>query len=542
MNIRASVVGAAGFAGIELVRLLLRHPDFEVASVTSDALAGTPVSQAYPAFAGQTDLVFSACDDAAFDGCDVAFLAVPHTASLGMAPGLLARGVSVIDLSADFRLKDPATYERWYKTPHTAPRLLPGAAFGLPELARGELGCAAAARAEGKAALVACAGCYPTATSLAAAPALASGLVDGAGVVVVDAVSGVTGAGKKATERTHFCFADGNVEAYGVGTHRHTPEIEQILRIPGRVVSLRTSPARARPPVHGDAAARARRALPRVEDLVERYAAFYADDAFVQVLPAGTLPRTASVVGTNRAHVGVGVAEGARAIVAVGAIDNLGKGAAGQAVQCANVVFGLPRRVASRPWPCRCRARREHAHDFVCLLGRRGRPGRSGHLGHPGAPAAAAVAAAAAANPPAPLHAAGADPAAAFPCTPLPGGGVASARGFSAAGVHAASARSPAGWTWPWWPPTSRAPVPPCSRATRSARRRCASRVRTFPRAARRPRAGRRGARRAAWSSTPATRTRPLASAASKPPARRRAWRRARLAARSARCWWHPRA
>ena len=150
MNIRASVVGAAGFAGIELVRLLLRHPDFELASVTSDALAGTPVSQAYPAFAGQTDLVFSACDDAAFDGCDVAFLAVPHTASLGMAPGLLARGVSVIDLSADFRLKDPAVYERWYKTPHTASRLLPEAAFGLPELARGELERAAAARAEGR--------------------------------------------------------------------------------------------------------------------------------------------------------------------------------------------------------------------------------------------------------------------------------------------------------------------------------------------------------------------------------------------------------
>ena len=343
MNIKASVVGAAGFAGIELVRLLVRHPDFQLVSVTSDALAGTPVAQAYPAFAGVTDLVFRPLDESAFDGCDVAFLAVPHTASLGMAPGLLARGVSVIDLSADFRLKDPAVYERWYKTPHTASRLLPEAAFGLPELARGELERAAAARAEGKAALVACAGCYPTATSLAAAPALASGLVDEAGIVVVDAVSGVTGAGKKATERTHFCFADGNLEAYGVGTHRHTPEIEQILRIPGRVVftphlaplgrgllSTVTLPLAPGAP------------LPRVEDLAERYAAFYAGDAFVQVLPAGTLPRTASVVGTNRAHVGVGVAEGARAIVAVGAIDNLGKGAAGQAVQCANVVFGLP--------------------------------------------------------------------------------------------------------------------------------------------------------------------------------------------------------
>ncbi len=343
MKIKASVVGAAGFAGIELVRLLLRHPDFELASVTSDALAGTPVARAYPAFAGQTDLVFSAHDDRAFDGCDVAFLAVPHTASLAVTPKLLERGLTVIDLSADFRLKDPAIYERWYKTGHTAPGLLAEAAFGLPELMRDSLARAAAAHAEGKAALVACAGCYPTATSLAAAPALASGLVDEAGIVVVDAVSGVTGAGKKASERTHFCFANDNVEAYGVGTHRHTPEIEQILNIPGRVVFTphlaplnRGLLSTVTLPLAPDAP------LPSAEDLAARYAAFYEEDAFVQVLPAGMLPRTASVAGTNYAHVGVGVAADARAIVAVGAIDNLGKGAAGQAVQCANIVLGLP--------------------------------------------------------------------------------------------------------------------------------------------------------------------------------------------------------
>lgn len=166
MNIKASVVGAAGFAGIELVRLLVRHPDFQLVSVTSDALAGTPVAQAYPAFAGVTDLVFRPLDESAFDGCDVAFLAVPHTASLGLTPGLVARGISVIDLSADFRLKDPAVFEAWYKTPHTAPGLLAQAAFGLPELAGDELARAAADRAAGKAVVVACAGCYPTATSL----------------------------------------------------------------------------------------------------------------------------------------------------------------------------------------------------------------------------------------------------------------------------------------------------------------------------------------------------------------------------------------
>lgn len=343
MKIKVSVVGAAGFAGAELTRLLLNHPEFELVSVTSDSLAGTPVSQVYPAFASRTDLVFSAHDEEAVGACDVAFLAVPHTASLALTPKLLARGVSVIDLSADFRLKDPAVYEQWYKTPHTAPDLLAEAAFGLPELSRGELRRVAAARKAGEAVLVACAGCYPTATSLAAAPALKSGLVDSAGIVVVDAVSGVTGAGKKANERTHFCFANENVEAYGVGSHRHTPEIEQILGVLGRVVFTphlaplnRGLLSTVTLPLAPDAP------LPRIEELVACYAEFYANDAFVQVLPAGCLPRTASVAGTNHAQVGVGVSAHARAIVAVGAIDNLGKGAAGQAVQCANIVCGLP--------------------------------------------------------------------------------------------------------------------------------------------------------------------------------------------------------
>ncbi len=228
MTYRAAVVGAAGFAGIECVRLLLAHPDFELAVVTSDALAGTPVGQAYPAFAGACDLAFRSNEEAQADlaGCDVAFLAVPHTASLGLTPQLIAQGVSVIDLSADFRLKDAAVYEQWYGVPHTAPDLLAQAAFGLPELTGAQLAHAAADRAAGKAVLVACAGCYPTATSLAAAPLVREGLVGFAGPVVVDAVSGVTGAGKRATERTHFCFANENLEAYGVGTHRHTPEIE----------------------------------------------------------------------------------------------------------------------------------------------------------------------------------------------------------------------------------------------------------------------------------------------------------------------------
>ena len=341
MAITTGIVGAAGFAGIELTRLALRHPDFDLRAVTSNELAGTPVAEEYPGFVGATDLVFARHEDPALDDCELVFLAVPHTAALAMAPKLVARGATVVDLSADFRLKDPAVYERWYKTPHTAVDLLERAAFGLPELFPDDLARAAAAHAAGEGALVACAGCYPTATSLAAAPAVRAGLVRSDAVVVVDAISGVTGAGKKASSRTHFCFADENLEAYGVATHRHTPEIEQILGLEGRLVFTphlaplnRGLLSTVNLPLAPDAPA-------DVEEIVGSYRAFYADDPFVHVLPAGSMPKTSSVAGSNYAHVGLAVNGAARMLVAVGAIDNLGKGAASQAVQCANAVLGL---------------------------------------------------------------------------------------------------------------------------------------------------------------------------------------------------------
>ena len=298
MGYRAGVVGAAGFAGIELVRLLSRHPEFDLAAATSDALAGTPIAKAYPAFTGVTDLAFSAHEDTDFSAFDVVFLAVPHKAAMGMAPDLMAAGVTVVDLSADFRLKDPAIYEKWY-APHTATDLLAQAAFGLP------------------------------------------GLVDAAAPVVADAVSGVTGAGKKATERTHYCFANENLEAYGVGTHRHTPEIEQILGLEGRLVFTPHLAPLNRGLLSTVTLPLAPGAAPTTEELVELYRDFYAASPLVSVMDAGVQPRTASVAGTCRAQVGVAV-HPAGMIVATGAIDNLGKGAAGQGVQCANIVFGLP--------------------------------------------------------------------------------------------------------------------------------------------------------------------------------------------------------
>ncbi|HAM15967.1 MAG TPA: N-acetyl-gamma-glutamyl-phosphate reductase [Eggerthellaceae bacterium] len=339
MSIRAGIVGAAGFAGIEAARLLIGHPEFDLTAATSNELAGRKLSDVYPAFAGVTDLAFCSHEDAALADCDAVFLAVPHTAAIAQAPALVEAGVAVIDLSADFRLKDPAVYEQWYQVKHTATDLLAQAAFGLPELFRDDLQALAERHAAGEGVLVGCAGCYPTATSLAAAPFIRAGRL-GTGPIVVDAVSGVSGAGKKATERTHFCFADENVEAYGVANHRHTPEIEQILGIEGRLVfTPHLAPL--------DRGLLSTVTLPVGErgtsqaDLDALYADFYQNDPLVSVLSGGAQPKTSSVAGTCRAHVAAVHNEHANVVVATCAIDNVGKGAAGQAVQCANIVFGL---------------------------------------------------------------------------------------------------------------------------------------------------------------------------------------------------------
>lgn len=341
MAYKVGVMGAAGFAGIELVRILLEHPEFDLAVITSDADAGNEAGELYPSLAGMGLPAFTAHDDPALLTCDLVFLAVPHTAALKHAPGLLASGVSVVDLSADYRLKDPAVYGKWYGTVHTSPEILAQAAFGLPEVVPDEIAAAAGRFAAGEAVLVSCAGCYPTATSLAAFPAIHAGL--SAGLVVVDAVSGVTGAGKKATARTHFCIADENVEAYGIAGHRHTPEIEQILGISGQG-RLVFTPHLA--PLKRGILSTVTFALPAgvhvsPAALQELYEGFYAGSPLVRVLPAGTSPKTSSVAGTVKAQVSATLAADGRAIVCLGAIDNLCKGAAGQAVQCANIVCGL---------------------------------------------------------------------------------------------------------------------------------------------------------------------------------------------------------
>lgn len=343
---RVCVVGATGFAGVEVVRLVLGHPFLSLAMATDRKAAGTPLAQVYPGLAGVTDIVLSQPDpDAIAQVADLAFLAVPHTASLSLTPDLMARGVSVVDLSADYRLRDPKTYEKWYETPHTSVDLLAQAVYGLPELFRPQLEGLAGRLASGQGpVLVAAPGCYPTSTALAAAPAIKAGLVVD-DLVISDCISGVTGAGRTPSARTHFCHANESVEAYGVARHRHTPEIEQTLSaLAGRPMDVVFTPHLA-PLSRGLLSTvylQAREGT-AAQEVQAAYEAFYAREPLVSVVPAGQMPQTGSVAGSARAQVGVALdARRRTTIVASCAIDNLGKGAASQAVQCANAVLGYP--------------------------------------------------------------------------------------------------------------------------------------------------------------------------------------------------------
>lgn len=332
--VRIAIVGAAGFAGVELVRFVLSHPDMRLTLVTSTADAGRRVSDLYPALAS-CDLAFDEPSiDAIAAAADVAFLAVPHTVAMSLAPDLLDAGVTVVDLSADFRLEDAGVYERWYGVSHTAKDLLAEAVYGLPELWRDQL---PGSR------LVACAGCYPTATLLAAAPAVRAGLVSSAHVVV-DAKSGISGAGRTPSTTTHFVAANESVTAYRAATHRHTPEIEQGLVRCGLAGATVTFVPNLIPITRGLLSTVYLRCdhgvtLERVHQV---YEAACAGEPFVTVHPPGRMPQTREVAWGNRAHIGLALDDRVGMLIVTCAIDNLGKGAAGQAIQCANVVLGLP--------------------------------------------------------------------------------------------------------------------------------------------------------------------------------------------------------
>jgi len=330
--IRVGVVGGTGYTGVELLRLLLGHPQAELTVITSRGEAGTPLADLFPSLRGWTDLAFTAPDPGALRAADIVFFATPNGTAMGMARELLDAGVRVIDLAADFRLKDPGLWERWYGMPHQAPDLLEEAVYGLPEVNRAEI-----ARAR----LVANPGCYPTAVQLGFLPLVEAGLVD-TDRLIADAKSGVSGAGRKATVGSLLCEASESLKAYAVAGHRHLPEIRQGLeRACAHPVGLTFVP-HLTPMIRGIHATLYAFASSRDWDAQALFESRYRDEPFVDVLPAGGHPETRSVRGTNLCRIAVHRPQGGDTVVVLSVIDNLGKGAAAQALHNMNLMLGLP--------------------------------------------------------------------------------------------------------------------------------------------------------------------------------------------------------
>ncbi|WP_022948117.1 N-acetyl-gamma-glutamyl-phosphate reductase [Methylohalobius crimeensis] len=329
--IKAAIVGGTGYTGVELLRLLARHPEVAITSVTSRSDAGKTVGEVYPSLRGAVDAVFEAPEVDALAACDVVFFATPNGVAMQSAKELLARGRTVIDLSADFRLRDAGVWQQWYGQPHACPELLPEAVYGLPEVNREQIR---------KARLVACPGCYPTAVQLGYGPLVAKGIVD-TDHLIADCKSGVSGAGRQARVATLMAETGESFKAYGVPGHRHHPEIGQGLRaLTGKSVGLTFVPHMI-PMIRGIHATLYGRLLEDI-DLQAFYETHYADEPFVDVLPAGAHPDTGDVRGANRCQIAVHRPGGGETVVVLAVIDNLVKGAAGQAVQNMNLVFGLP--------------------------------------------------------------------------------------------------------------------------------------------------------------------------------------------------------
>jgi len=328
------ILGASGYAGAELLRLLARHPQLQVAWASGESSVGQAVAERYPGLAAAfPSLAFCSQDEGLDKGADVLFTALPHGRSATLADRMAAAAGLVVDLAADFRLHDPAAWTAWYGGAHPAPGQLGAWPYGLPELHRDQL---PGARR------VAVPGCYPTAALLALAPLLRAGLVEPGGIVI-DAKSGVSGAGRSPADPSLFSQADENVSPYAAGSHRHTPEIEQELAsIAGRPVAVTFVPHLV-PMTRGILATCYARLAGGAtsEDSRACYQAAYEPEPFVDVLAPGRWPRTRAVATTNRVHVAAVTDRRTGRAVAAAAIDNLVKGAAGQAVQCANLALGL---------------------------------------------------------------------------------------------------------------------------------------------------------------------------------------------------------
>jgi N-acetyl-gamma-glutamyl-phosphate reductase len=333
--IGVGIIGASGFTGAELLRLCAAHPELEVRFATADTQAGTAAAGLYPSLAAAyPDLVFESYQQGSTAGLDLVFLALPHGASQALVPELRTTSAKLVDLAADFRLHDAELYPEWYGEPHQAPELLDQFVYGLPELFRKDLLGADA---------VAVPGCYPTTATLALAPLVEAGLIETSGIIV-DAASGVSGAGRPPKPNTTFCTVDEDFTAYGLLHHRHTPEIEQSLTAvadpDAGAVQLLFTPHLA-PMNRGILATCYARPTSTTSTaaLIDLYRDRYAGEPFVVVTEAS--PSTKATLGSNCVHVTVRYDERTGFVVAIAALDNLTKGASGQALQCANIISGL---------------------------------------------------------------------------------------------------------------------------------------------------------------------------------------------------------
>ncbi len=329
--IRAGIVGGTGYTGVELLRILALHADVEVAVVTSRADAGVRVDTLYSSLRGSINVLFSLPEIETLAECDVVFFATPNGTAMLMAEQLLARGVKVIDLSADFRLKDVKEWSQWYGMEHACPDLIAEAVYGLPELNR---------EAIKQSNLIACPGCYPTAVQLGFLPLLENDLIN-VDHLIADVKSGVSGAGRKAELATLMSETGESFKAYAVGGHRHLPEIVQGLkRVAGKSVGLTFVP-HLTPMIRGIHATLYSQANGSLDDVQTLFEKRYADEVFVDVLPQGSHPDTRNVRGSNNCQISIHQPQGGQIIVVLSVIDNLVKGAAGQAVQNMNLMFGL---------------------------------------------------------------------------------------------------------------------------------------------------------------------------------------------------------
>lgn len=328
--IKVGIVGGTGYTGVELLRLLANHPEVSLQVITSRSEAGLAVSDLFPNLRNHIDLCFSEPDIELLSACDVVFFATPHCVAMAMVPELIARGIRIIDLSADFRLRDAKQWEQWYNMPHTCPELLNQAVYGLPEVNRETIRTAQ---------LIAVPGCYPTATQLGFLPLLEQSVIDPT-QLIADAKSGVSGAGRKAAVGSLLAESSENMKAYAVAGHRHLPEIEQGLSDASKQAVNLTFVPHLTPMIRGIHATLYGK-LTKSVDLQQLFEQRYVNEPFVDVLPAGSHPETRSVRGANTCRIAVHQPQQSDTVVVLSVIDNLVKGASGQAIQNMNIMFGL---------------------------------------------------------------------------------------------------------------------------------------------------------------------------------------------------------